>query len=248
MELIYGINPLKEALVSGGEGVTRIVVARGRSESAISEIRTMATQQGIPVEVRERAFLDNLAGHASHQGVLGVCKAYRYQDLDAVIANLPEATVVIKAAAVADYRPAVREAQKIKKKNEDLTVKLERNPDIIQEIGQKKEDRILVGFAMESERLVENAISKMVTKNMDFIVANDLTKKGAGFQGDTNIISILDRDGEMKELPLMDKVEAAAIILDKVRAIRDSRRKNPEKGQDTFPFSWKTVGGGNKLQ
>jgi len=87
MEVIYGINPLKEALVSGGEGVTRIVVARGRSESAISEIRTMATQQGIPVEVRERAFLDNLAGHASHQGVLGVCKAYRYQDLDAVIAN-----------------------------------------------------------------------------------------------------------------------------------------------------------------
>ena len=87
MELIYGINPLKEALISGGEGVTRIVVARGRSESAISEIRTLATQQGIPVEVRERAFLDNLAGHASHQGVLGVCRAYRYQDLDAVIAN-----------------------------------------------------------------------------------------------------------------------------------------------------------------
>jgi len=167
---------------------------------------------------------------------------------DTVIANLPEATVVIKSAAVADYRPAVRESQKIKKKDDDLTLKLERNPDIIQEIGQKKEDRILVGFAMESERLVENAISKMVTKNMDFIVANDLTKKGAGFQGDTNIISILDRDGEMKELPLMDKVEAAAIILDKVRAIRDSRRKNPEKGQDTFPFSWKTVGGGNKLQ
>jgi len=87
MEVIYGINPLKEALISGGEGVTRIVVARGRSESAISEIRTLATQQGIPVEVRERAFLDNLAGRASHQGVLGVCKAYRYQDLDDVIAN-----------------------------------------------------------------------------------------------------------------------------------------------------------------
>jgi len=87
MELIYGINPLKEALISGGEGVTRIVVARGRSESAISEIRTMARQQGIPVEIRERAFLDELAGDASHQGVLGLCRPYRYQNLDAVIAN-----------------------------------------------------------------------------------------------------------------------------------------------------------------
>jgi len=166
---------------------------------------------------------------------------------DAVMANLPEATVVIKAAAVADYRPAVREAQKIKKKNEDLTVKLERNPDIIAEIGKMKEDRILVGFAMESEHLVEHAIGKMVAKNMDFIVANDVTKQGAGFQGDTNIISIFDRDGEMKELPLMDKVEAAALILDKVREIRNSRNKNSENGPDSFT-AWKTVGGENKLQ
>lgn len=87
MEVIYGVNPLREALISGGEGLTRIVVARGRSESSISEIRTLAKQRGIPVEIRERSFLDDLAGHASHQGVLGVCTAYRYQDLDAVIAN-----------------------------------------------------------------------------------------------------------------------------------------------------------------
>jgi len=87
MEVIYGVNPIKEALISGGGGVTRIVVARGRSETAIGEIRTLAAQQGIPVEIRERAFLDELAGKSSHQGVLGMCKAYRYQDLEAVIAN-----------------------------------------------------------------------------------------------------------------------------------------------------------------
>lgn len=87
MEVIYGVNPLKEALISGGEGLTRIVIARGRSGAAVSEIRTLAAQQGIPVELRERPFLDNLTGHASHQGVLGICKAYQYQDLDAVIAN-----------------------------------------------------------------------------------------------------------------------------------------------------------------
>lgn len=167
---------------------------------------------------------------------------------DAVLANLPEATVVIKAAAVADYRPAVREPQKIKKKDDDLTVKLERNPDIIQEIGKKKQNRILVGFAMESEHLVENAIAKMVGKNMDFIVANDLTKQGAGFQGDTNIISILDRDGEFQELPLMDKIEAAAIILDKVRKIRNSQLNNPEKERDPFSASWKTAGDKDHLQ
>jgi phosphopantothenoylcysteine decarboxylase / phosphopantothenate---cysteine ligase len=167
---------------------------------------------------------------------------------DAVMASLPEATVVIKAAAVADYRPAVRQEQKIKKKDEDMTLKLERNPDIIREIGEKKEGRILVGFAMESERLVENAIGKMVTKNMDFIVANDLTKQGAGFQGDTNIISILDRDGEMQELPLMDKMEAAGFILDKVKAIREIRRKDPDQGNDPFSSSWDDFTGKKNLQ
>ncbi len=167
---------------------------------------------------------------------------------DAVMERLAEATVVIKAAAVADYRPAVREEQKIKKKDEDLTLKLERNPDIMQEIGRKKEDRILVGFAMESEHLVEHAIGKMVAKNMDFIVANDLTKEGAGFQGDTNIITILDREGDMQELPLMDKMEAAAVILDKVRAIRENRRTHPSSGLDVFSADWKSVGGNNKLQ
>jgi phosphopantothenoylcysteine decarboxylase/phosphopantothenate--cysteine ligase len=167
---------------------------------------------------------------------------------EAVMANLPETTVVIKAAAVADYRPSVCEPQKIKKKNEDLTIKLEKNPDIIEEIGKEKGDRILVGFAMESEHLVENAIGKMVKKNMDFIVANDVTKKGAGFQGDTNIISILDRDGEMDELPLMEKTKAASLILDKVKAIRASRRNKQEKMSDPFPFSWKTPSKSNKLQ
>lgn len=86
MEVIYGVNPLKEALLSGG-GVTRIVLARGRSESAVREIRTLAAEQGIPVEIRERAYLDELAGQSSHQSVVGICRAYRYRDLDAVIAN-----------------------------------------------------------------------------------------------------------------------------------------------------------------
>jgi phosphopantothenoylcysteine decarboxylase/phosphopantothenate--cysteine ligase len=139
---------------------------------------------------------------------------------DAVLGRLEEATVVVKAAAVADYRPAVCADQKIKKQPGDLRLCLERNPDIIAEIGRKKGGRILVGFAMESENLLENARRKMRAKKMDLIVANDLTEAGAGFQGDTNVIRILSPDGRVEALPLMDKREAADRILDRIRDLR----------------------------
>jgi len=142
---------------------------------------------------------------------------------DAVMVHLPEATIVIKAAAVADYRPAMRSESKIKKKAGPLTISLERNPDIIAEIGKKKGKRILVGFAMESENLVDYATEKMVKKNMDFIVANDLTQEGAGFRTDTNIINIIARDGEMERLPLMSKASVADRILDRVKELIDKR-------------------------
>jgi len=142
---------------------------------------------------------------------------------DAVMAHLPEATVVVKAAAVADYRPAMRSESKIKKKAGPLTISLERNPDIIAEIGKKKGNRILVGFAMESENLVDYATAKMTKKNMDFIVANDLTQEGAGFRTDTNIINIIARDGKMERLPLMSKTAVADRILDRVKELIDKR-------------------------
>lgn len=139
---------------------------------------------------------------------------------DAVMAHLERTTVVIKAAAVSDYRPAEVAPNKIKKKEGPLTIKLVRNPDIISEIGQQKGNRILVGFAMESENLLENAKEKLRAKNMDMIIANDLTQEGAGFQTDTNIIKILDRNGGMEELPLMDKGDVANRILDRIRDMR----------------------------
>ena len=138
---------------------------------------------------------------------------------DAVLSRLEGVTAVIKAAAVADYRPAALADQKIKKKEGPLTLALERNPDIIREIGRKKGKRVLVGFAMESENLLANARSKLIDKNMDLIVANDLREEGAGFQCDTNVIKILDRKGNIEALPLMDKAEAAGRILDRVQAL-----------------------------
>jgi phosphopantothenoylcysteine decarboxylase/phosphopantothenate--cysteine ligase len=143
----------------------------------------------------------------------------------AVMKNLKQSTIIIKSAAVADYRPSVCADAKIKKKDGPWTLYLERNPDIIAEIGKKKKERILIGFAMESEDLIKNAKAKMLAKNMDLIVANDVKQKDAGFQSDTNIVKILDRDGGIEELPVMDKMDVADRILDRVKMIITRRRK-----------------------
>ena len=138
---------------------------------------------------------------------------------EAVMQHFKAADMVIKSAAVADFRPSTRADDKIKKKGGPLTLTLERNPDILAEIGKKKEGRILIGFAMESEDLVENAKAKLMKKNLDLIVANDVKQSGAGFQTDTNIVKILDRAGGIEELPLMDKMEVAGRILDRARRL-----------------------------
>ena len=148
---------------------------------------------------------------------------------DAVMARLEEATVLIMAAAVSDYRPEVCQATKIKKKEGPLTVRLERNPDIISEIDKTKGSRIVVGFAMESDHLIENARTKLMEKGMDFIVANDLTEPGAGFRTDTNVIRIMDREGAVETFPLMDKREVAGVILDRVKKIRDGGKMHDER-------------------
>jgi len=140
----------------------------------------------------------------------------------AVMSRFETATVIIKAAAVADYRPVDCAKNKIKKKAGPLMIHLERNPDIIAELGAKKGTRVLVGFAMESENLLANAKAKLFAKNMDLIVANDLHQDGAGFQSDTNIIKILDLQGGVETVPLMDKLDIAARILDRVKALIDA--------------------------
>ena len=148
---------------------------------------------------------------------------------DAVMDHFDSSTVVIKAAAVADYRPSSRSARKIKKGGNGLDLKLERNPDIILEVGRKKGNRILVGFAVETENIVENARNKLKKKNMDIIVANDVTKEGAGFGYDTNIIKIISADGKIENVPLMGKMDVADRILDKVKKIITSRQPAPRK-------------------
>ena len=138
---------------------------------------------------------------------------------EAFLANLDENDVVIKSAAVADYKPKNYSNKKIKKSDDDLVIELDRNKDIAQEIGKIKNNKILVGFAAETNDLIENASLKIKKKNLDFIVANDLTKEGAGFGVDTNIVKIIDKEGNITEYPKMKKEEVANIILDKIKEL-----------------------------
>jgi len=142
----------------------------------------------------------------------------------AVMENYKKAKIIIKAAAVADYRPKEISGQKLKKTKESLTVEMKTNPDIIEEIGKNKEGRIVVGFAMETQNLLANAREKLKKKNMDLIVANDVCKEGAGFQSDTNIVTIIDKKGKTETLKKMTKLEAADEILNRVKILLGTER------------------------
>ncbi len=145
--------------------------------------------------------------------------------LEACLESYDKVDIVIKAAAVADYRPRDVAEQKIKKKTDDaLTVVMDKNPDILKTLGAKKTHQVLVGFAAETQNLLENARDKVVKKNLDMIVANDVTAVGAGFNADTNIVKFLFANGEVRSLEQMPKVDVANCILDEALKIRELRQ------------------------
>jgi phosphopantothenoylcysteine decarboxylase/phosphopantothenate--cysteine ligase len=142
----------------------------------------------------------------------------------AVAHEIENASVFIGAAAVADYRPTSRSAQKIKKQADSLTLDLERTPDILAQVASNRRDGLLViGFAAETENLVANAEAKLRSKLLDAVVANDITLPNAGFETDTNAITILARGDNPIELPLMPKIDAADRILDVIVRLRSER-------------------------
>lgn len=140
--------------------------------------------------------------------------------LQAVLERLDRTTILIMAAAVADYRPSISAPQKMKKQ-ETLTVEFVRNPDILAEAGRHKGSRVLVGFAAETEDLLNNAREKLQKKHLDLIVANDVR---VAFAGETTRATILDRQGNVEELPQLSKREAADRILDRVVALQRGTR------------------------
>ena len=139
---------------------------------------------------------------------------------EAVTERAGEQDIIIKAAAVADYRPAKVASDKIKKSEGGMSIALERTDDILKYLGEhKKDSQFLCGFSMETEHMLENSRAKLVKKNLDMIAANNLKVKGAGFGTDTNIITLITPDG-VTELPLMSKEAAADAILDQILSIR----------------------------
>jgi phosphopantothenoylcysteine decarboxylase/phosphopantothenate--cysteine ligase len=163
-------------------------------------------------------------GLAAPHGVEVVAVRSAEEMQRAVADRVGPATVVIAAAAVSDYRPAAASASKIKKTGGAATLELVRTPDILKGLGETKGGRVLVGFAAETEDLVANARAKLEAKNLDLVVANDVTVAGAGFGGDANAVVLLRRDGGRVEVPLASKREVAERILDEVRAVRAAAR------------------------
>jgi phosphopantothenoylcysteine decarboxylase/phosphopantothenate--cysteine ligase len=145
---------------------------------------------------------------------------------EAVLERADDASIIIKAAAVSDYRPVSSRVQKIKRGTSNMTIELEPTPDILSELGSRKAKRgdrgsqILIGFAAETERIAESARSKLARKGADIIVANDVTQQGAGFDTDTNIVTLFLNNGREIALPKMSKSEVAERILDQALELR----------------------------
>ena len=139
---------------------------------------------------------------------------------EAVVSRADYQDMIIKAAAVADYRPVTIADNKIKKQDNNMNIALERTDDILKYLGEhRRKDQILCGFSMETEHMLENSRAKLAKKNLDVIVANNVKTKGAGFGVDTNVVTIISKDHEI-ELPLMSKEEVANQLLDFLLSIK----------------------------
>lgn len=144
---------------------------------------------------------------------------------EAVTAVSDEQDIIVKAAAVADYRPAVVSSEKVKKSDGQMSIELERTDDILKYLGEHKRDgQFLCGFSMETQNMISNSRAKLTKKNLDMVAANNVKEKGAGFQGDTNVLTLITQDEEVS-LPLMSKEDAAFKILDKILLLTSEKEQ-----------------------
>jgi phosphopantothenoylcysteine decarboxylase/phosphopantothenate--cysteine ligase len=217
-------------------GTTVLVTAGGTSEP-IDSVRSITNRSSgrmgfaIAAEAAARgAEVVLVAGQtalATPPGVRRIDVGTALEMRAAVLADLPAADVVVKAAAVADFRPAEAASRKIKKEDlgdsDGLTLELVRNPDILAEVAAAEGDRIVVGFAAESHDVIEAAKRKIARKGCDLLVANDVSRADAGFDVDTNAVCFVSPDGEVEELPLLSKADVAGQLLDRIAKLRADR-------------------------
>lgn len=205
----------------------RILVTAGPTREPIDPVRFISNHSSgkmgysIAGEAAKRgAEVMLVSGPVSLNKPWGVDVAYvetAEEMLAEVMKSQEKYNVFIMVAAVADYKCSYIADKKIKKKEDKMTLELSKNPDIAKELGKIKGSRILAGFSAETDDLENNAKVKLESKNMDMIVANDVTVEGAGFGADTNIVKIIKRDGSAKELPMMTKENVANEILDEIK-------------------------------
>ena len=212
----------------------RIMISAGPTIEAIDPVRYITNRSSgkMGYAIAKRAVARGaqvtlVSGKTDLEVPEGLAKYISIESADDLYENLvgefDSNDVVIQSAAVADYKPKSYSDKKIKKKDSDLRIDLCRNKDIAQELGKIKGNKVLVGFAAETNDVLENAAKKIKKKNLDFIVANDLTMQGAGFSTETNIVKIIEADGRIKEYPKLLKSEVGDIILDKVRDILENK-------------------------
>ena len=204
----------------------RIIVTAGGTEEALDPVRYLGNRStgrmgyAVAAEAARRGAEVVLVSAPTHfdtpAGVRRVNVRSAREMYAAVMAEYERADAVVKAAAVADYRPVEIAPQKIKKSDGELTIHLTRNPDILLELGRKKTRQVLVGFAAETENVEAYALGKLAKKNLDFIVANNVAEEDAGFSVGTNRVKIFFRDGRAEDHPLMAKSALAGIILDRL--------------------------------
>jgi phosphopantothenoylcysteine decarboxylase/phosphopantothenate--cysteine ligase len=206
-------------------GIT-ILVTAGPTREPIDTVRFISNPSSgkmgyaLAAAARDRGAAVVLISGPSHLPSPSGMKVIRVLTADdmyrAVMEHVEAAQVIIMAAAVSDFKPAVSTDHKIKKHEAPTILQLEPTRDILLELGKTAGKRFLVGFAAETDNVHQNAIKKLKEKKLDMIVANDLVKAGAGFETDTNSVTIIDRTGKSVELPVMHKSEIAAHILDKI--------------------------------
>ena len=206
-------------------GIT-ILVTAGPTREPIDRVRFISNPSSgkmgyaLAAAARERGAAVVLISGPSHLPSPSGVKVIRVLTADdmyrAVMEHAGTAQVIIMAAAVSDFKPAVSTDHKIKKHEAPTILQLEPTRDILLELGKTAGERFLVGFAAETDNVHQNAIKKLKEKKLDMIVANDLARAGAGFEIDTNSVTIIDRTGKSAELPVMQKSEIAAHILDKI--------------------------------
>ncbi|SPF40235.1 fused 4'-phosphopantothenoylcysteine decarboxylase; phosphopantothenoylcysteine synthetase, FMN-binding [Candidatus Desulfosporosinus infrequens] len=201
----------------------RVLVTAGGTQEPLDPVRYLgnrssgrmgyAIAQALQETGAETILLSAPTDLPTPSGVTRISVQTALEMYDAVLARFLEVDVVVMAAAVADYRPAVQAEQKIKKDGTNCTLELVPNPDILAELGRRKTTQILIGFAAETENLLANAQSKMQRKNVNLIVANDVTKPGAGFGCTTNIVSFLFPDGRKIDFPQLSKLEVGRLLV-----------------------------------